>query len=84
MGTLFADQEKTAYRVDKIKNAAKRNEVILGIDIDPKTPTEKVFESIEELKHGLFHSLPILSHVTVSLGEHVENLNIPHIHLDHS
>lgn len=84
--------------VDKIKSAAKCNEVILGIDniktrwighqlytelviaIDPKTPTEKVFESIEELKHGLFHSLPILSHVTVSLSNHVEK----HDHANHS
>jgi len=44
----------------------------LVISIDQKTPIEKVFESIEELKHGLFHTLPILSHVTVSLNDHVE------------
>lgn len=40
----------------------------LVVSVDPKTPIEKVLESIENLKHDLFHSLPILSHVTVSLG----------------
>lgn len=81
--------------VDKIKNASKCNEIILGIDdvktrwlghhlyaellisIDHKAPIEKVFEAIEELKHGLFHSLPILSHVTVSLNDRVEKHDIP-------
>lgn len=84
--------------VDKIKNASKCNEIILGIDdvksrwlghhlyvelvvsIDQNIPIEKVIEAIEELKHSLFHSLPILSHVTVSLRDHVEK----HDHTSHS
>lgn len=87
--------------VNKIKNASKCNEIILGIDdvktrwlghhlyaelvitVDLKTPIEKVFESIEELKHGLFHSLPILSHVTVSLKDHAEEHDNSHDHADH-
>lgn len=51
----------------------------LVVAINPNTPTEKVIESIEKLKHGLFHGLPILSHVTVSLSNHVEK----HDHTSH-
>lgn len=50
----------------------------LFVSIDPKIPMERAFESIENLKHDLFHRVPILSHVTVSLSD------IPRKHATHT
>lgn len=48
------------------------------IAINSNTPTEKIFESIEDLKHSLYHSLPILSHVTISLKTELPNQHLTH------
>lgn len=41
----------------------------LSIIIDPNAPMEKVSKAIHSLKHDLFHQLPILSKIVLSLSE---------------
>lgn len=63
-------------RIDDIKTRWLGHHLYAELDvlINPNTSIEKAFESIEEFKHNLFHSMPILSHVSISLsdpiGEH--------------